>query len=505
MILLAILDGFGITDNKHKNAIICGNTPFIDYIVENFPTRTIYAHGEYVGLPKGQMGNSEVGHLNIGGGREIRPDLVVINDLISNGGFYKNEVLVDFIQTVKKRRGRIHLMGLLSDGGIHSHIRHLEALLRMINDNGPVVVFLHAYLDGRDTEPDVADRYVKQAQEMVDRYPGMYISTIGGRSWGMDRDNNWPRVERHYNAIVKRDSDVHAASALDGVSEALKRGETDEFVVPTVIDLPAGIDGRILDGDGIIHFNFRADRAIQMTSALTQSDFDSFDTGRRPKIDMVTFTLYYEYQVPKVAFEGEILHHTLTEEVTSAGKTVFKIAETEKWAHVTKFFNGGVMDQFPGEDRLLVQSPLDVRPYYDKKPEMSAYEITDRLVERVGKYDLIVVNYANADMVGHTGNFEAACRAVEAVDACLKRVYDAVDHEKDTMIIIGDHGNADEMVDEHGHPDTKHTTNMVPFYVLNKHVKLREDVGALKDVAPTILYLMNIPKPDVMTGRSLVI
>jgi len=505
MILLVILDGFGISDNSHKNAIICADSPFLDSVVENFPTRSIYAHGQYVGLPKGQMGNSEVGHLNIGGGREIRPDLVVINDLIENGGFFRNEALQQLFETIDSRSGRLHLMGLLSDGGIHSHIRHLEALLKMIYDLCPVEVFLHPYLDGRDTDPKVADDFIFEAQELIDKYPGFFIASVGGRSWGMDRDNNWPRVKRHYDAIVHRESEFHAPTALDGIKSAFERGETDEFISPTVIDLPDGVDGCVLDGDGVIHFNFRADRGIQMTNALTQEEFSDFETGPRPKIDMVTFTLYDEYQAAKVAFEGEILHDTLTEVVTKFGKTVFKIAETEKWAHVTKFFNGGSMDQFPGEDRQLVQSPLDVRPYYDKKPEMSACEIADRIIENIGKYDLMVANFANADMVGHTGNFEAACKAVEAVDTCVKRVYDACDHDNDIMIIIGDHGNADEMVDDNGHPHTKHTTNMVPFYILKKDAVLREGDGALKDVAPTILYLMNITKPDIMTGISLVL
>jgi len=505
MILLAIMDGFGLAPESNKNAIRTADTPFIDRIFREYPGRSIFAHGEYVGLPEGQMGNSEVGHLNIGGGRRIRPDLVVINDQIENGDFYKNPVLVDLVNKVKARNGRLHLMGLLSDGGIHSHINHLAALLKLIDDTGPVQTFLHAYLDGRDTEPAVADKFIRQAQDLLDSHDNMYFATIGGRSWGMDRDNNWPRIEKHWRAIVLRDADESGPAALDGVIKAFDKGETDEFVTPTVIELPDGVDGRVLDGDGVIHFNFRADRAIQMTAALTQKGFSEFNVGDAPGIDMVTFTAYDENLDVKVAFEGEILHDTLVDVVTRNGGKVFKIAETEKWAHVTKFFNGGVKDAFPGEDRILVQSPLEVRPYYNKKPEMSACEIADKLVEKIAerKYDLIIVNFANPDMVGHTGVFEAAVKAVETLDRCIERVFNAVHDAGGTMIVTADHGNAEEMLDEHGNPATKHTTNPVPFYILDKNVVLRQDEGALEDIAPTVLELMNISKPDAMTGRSL--
>jgi len=506
MILLAILDGWGLNPgNDRKNAIDEADTPFMDMVATEFPGRSIFAHGEQVGLPKGQMGNSEVGHLNIGGGREIRPDLVVINDLVESGGFYENPVLLELIEKVKSGDGRIHVMGLLSDGGIHSHIRHLEALLRLADEKGPVTVFLHAYLDGRDTEPDVADKYVKQAQEMLDSHPRQYFRTVGGRSWGMDRDNNWSREKVHYDAIVRGIAEYHASSALEAVENASKRGETDEFVVPTVIDLPVGVDGRVLDGDGVIHFNFRADRAIQMTRALTEDGFKEFVVSDRPDIDMVTFSRYDEYLNVRVAFEGEILHDTLTEVLSKAGKKVLKVAETEKWAHVTKFFNGGDMDPLEGEDRILVQSPLDVRPHYDKKPEMSACEIADRLTERIkdGNYDLVVVNFANPDMVGHTGVFEAGVKAVETVDKCVKRVFDTVTAVGGLMIITADHGNAEEMTDAEGHPATKHSTNPVPFYVLDKDIKLRDGDGALRDIAPTILDLMGIARPEAMSGSSL--
>lgn len=506
MILLAVLDGWGINPgNERKNAISEADTPFMDWVDREFPGREIFAHGEHVGLPSGQMGNSEVGHLNIGGGRKIRPDLVVINDLIESGGFFRNPALLGLIEKVRERKGRIHIMGLLSDGGIHSHINHLEALLKMIDDNGSVTTFLHAYLDGRDTEPDVADKFVRQAQDMLDGHADQYFRTVGGRSWGMDRDKNWGREKVHYDAIVKGEAEYQALSALEAVEKAFERGETDEFVTPTVIDLPDEMDGRVLDGDGIIHFNFRADRAIQMTRALTEEGFDEFDVSGRPEIDMVTFAKYDEYLNVEVAFEGEILRDTLTEVLSKEGKKVLKIAETEKWAHVTKFFNGGDMEPFENEDRILVQSPLDVRPHYDKKPEMSACEIADRLIERIngGDYDLIVVNFANPDMVGHTGVFEAGVKAVETVDKCVKRVYEAVKESEGLMIVTADHGNAEEMTDSEGHPATKHSKNPVPFYILNKDMELREGEGAIRDIAPTILDLMGIDKPDAMTGISL--
>ncbi len=505
MIVLVIMDGFGLASDEHKNAIVTADTPFIDWVFSEFPGRPIFAHGEYVGLPEKQMGNSEVGHLNIGGGRTIRPDLVVINDLIKSGDFFNNEALLELIETVKSRNGRLHLMGLLSDGGIHSHIDHLDALLKMIHENGEPDVFFHPYLDGRDTEPSVADKYIAQAQELLDSHRNQYYATIGGRSWGMDRDKNWPRIEKHYRAIVRREADFQAESALEAVGAAFERGETDEFVTPTVVGLPDGVDGRVLDGDGVIHFNFRADRGIQMTRVLTEEGFSEFEIPDRPDIDMVTFTNYDEYLNVTVAFEGEILHDTLTEVVTGAGRRVFKIAETEKWAHVTRFFNGGIKDAFDGEDRLLVQSPIEVRPHYDKKPEMSACEIADALIDKLMKddYDLIIVNFANPDMVGHTGVFEAAVKAVETLDGCLKRVYEAVVQTGGTMIMTSDHGNAEEMTDDENKPATKHTTNPVPFYVLDKNIRLREGDGALLDIAPTVLELMGIDKPAVMTGRSL--
>lgn len=507
MIVLAILDGWGLSSEDKKNAVLHGRTPFMDGVASRYPGRPIFAHGEYVGLPVGQMGNSEVGHLNIGGGREIRPDLVVINKLIETGDFYDNEVLSGFVEKVKARSGRIHIMGLLSDGGIHSHIRHLEALYELIDRHGPVESFLHAFLDGRDTEPRVGDKFIRQAEEFMAKYPDAHFRTIGGRSFGMDRDKNWSRIKTHYDAIVRGRAEYEGYDAEVAFREASDRGETDEFVTPLVLSVPESVNGCVLPGDGVIHFNFRADRGIQMTSALTTRDFNEFDVGGRPAIDMVTFTRYDEYLDAGVAFEGEVLHETLTEMVSRQGGKIFKIAETEKWAHVTKFFNGGVMNQFDGEDRHLCQSPIEVRPHYDKKPEMSADEIAEVLVKRIleKRDDLIVVNFANPDMVGHTGVFEAAVKAIETVDSCAERVYKAVSEVGGTMIIIADHGNAEEMVDDNGEPATKHTINPVPFYVLDENVRVREDEGSLRDVAPTILRLMGIGQPDVMSGISLVV
>lgn len=506
MLVLAILDGWGLTEKDNKNAVLHGNTPFMDLVAREYPGRPIFAHGEHVGLPKGQMGNSEVGHLNIGGGRKIKPDLVVINAMIDDGSFYKHPPLVGFINRIASREGRLHVMGLLSDGGIHSHMKHLRALLEMVDRNSVMTVFLHAFLDGRDTQPKVADKFIREAQEYLDSGSHQYFATIGGRSWGMDRDKNWKRIEKHYRAIVEGKSEYVYESAEKAIHDAFARGETDEFVEPSVIK-NEGVDSRILDGDGVIHFNFRADRGIQMTLALTKKDFSEFDFSGRPQMDMLTFTMYDEYLDVDVAFEGEILEHTLTDVVTQAGKKVFKIAETEKWAHVTKFFNGGSVKEIHGEDRVLVQSPIEVRPHYDKKPQMSANEIVGKLVPVIlsKDYDLIVVNFANPDMVGHTGVYEAAITAVETVDKCAERVFNAVQEAEGTMIIIADHGNVEEMVDDNGEPATKHTINPVPFYVLDKKYSVRDDIGTLSDVAPTILKLMELEVPSEMTGKSLVI
>lgn len=507
MIVLIIMDGWGVSEEVRGNAILNAKLPFINGAKLKFPYRTIFAHGEFVGLPKGQMGNSEVGHLNIGSGRKIRPDLVIINDLIASGGFFKNPVLLEFIDKIRERRGRLHVMGLLSDGGIHSHILHMESLLKMIAGNGAVTTFLHAFLDGRDTEPKVADIFIEKAQTIIDGLPNQFLRTIGGRSWGMDRDKNWLRVEQHYNAIVRGKSDYHYPSAKAAIEAAFHRGETDEFVMPSVIALSGNLDGRIIDGDGVIHFNFRGDRAVQMTRALVDKGFNAFDVSDRPIIDMVTFTMYDEYLDVDVAFEGEILHDTLTEVVTSAGRRVFKIAETEKWAHVTKFFNGGRMEPFPGEERLLIQSPLDVRPHYDMKPEMSAFQIAAELEKRIFNQvdDLIVANFANADMVGHTGNFEATIKAVEAVDQCVCRVFNAAEKVNGLVIVTADHGNAERKTDELGNPATKHTNNPVPFFILRSGIQLRDDLAALQDIAPTILKLIGLKKPDAMAGTSIII
>jgi 2,3-bisphosphoglycerate-independent phosphoglycerate mutase len=498
MLILIILDGFGLSKSIRGNAIAHAKTPNLDHLREKYPTCTLQASGEAVGLPEGQMGNSEVGHLNIGAGRVVYQDLTRINMAISNKTFFRNPVLRKAIERVKTHDSCLHLMGLVSDGGVHSHITHLLALIELASANG-VRTVVHAFLDGRDVPPRSALEYIN----VVDGYKGCRIGTVMGRYYAMDRDNRWERVEKAYRALVSGEGGS-AESAADAVRNAYERGENDEFVLPTVIS-DAGGHAPISDGDSIIFFNFRPDRAREITRAFTDAESD-FSHFKRRKLANLYFACMTEYDATidaDVAYAPEEIANTLGEVLSKQGLRQLRIAETEKYAHVTFFLNGGIETPEPGEDRCLIPSPRVAT--YDLLPEMSAYEVTDAVIERIGSYDVIILNYANCDMVGHTGIFEAAVTAVEAVDACVGRVIDAVQKSAGSAIITADHGNAEEMVGEDGAPHTAHTTNPVPLILVTDPVMTGVRDGKLADIAPTMLRMLGLPKPPEMTGKSLVL
>ncbi|MEA3323777.1 MAG: 2,3-bisphosphoglycerate-independent phosphoglycerate mutase [Euryarchaeota archaeon] len=496
-LILIILDGFGLAEPTRGNAIAHAKTLNLDRLRKEYPTCTLQASGEAVGLPDGQMGNSEVGHLNIGAGRIVYQDLTRINREIADETFFKNPVLRKAIEHAKKHGSCLHLIGLLSDGGVHSHITHLRALLEMASA-AEVRTQIHAFLDGRDVPPKSALGYIGAVDDMIDGMVGGFrVGTVMGRYYAMDRDNRWDRVEKAYRALVSGEG-IPAESASDAAAEAYARGETDEFVLPTVVNdhIP------IADDDSVIFFNFRPDRARQITRAFVDDDFSHF---KRSKLSNLCFVCMTEYDATidaPVAFAPEEIKNTLGEVLSKHGLTQLRIAETEKYAHVTFFFNGGIETPNPGEDRCLIPSPKVAT--YDLKPEMSAYEVTDAVIERIGSYDAIILNYANCDMVGHTGIFDAAVQAVETVDTCVGRVIDAVLKVGGSALITADHGNAEKLVMEDGTPYTAHTTNPVPLIlVTDQAVGVRD--GKLADIAPTMLEMLGVPKPDEMTGESVVV
>ncbi|MBE0448049.1 MAG: 2,3-bisphosphoglycerate-independent phosphoglycerate mutase [Actinobacteria bacterium] len=507
-VVLCILDGWGENPEKVGNAIEAADTPNLDRYEREYPFTTLGAAGEAVGLPEGQMGNSEVGHLNLGAGRIVYQEITRISKAIRDGDFFKNEVLLRAMRNAKEQGTAAHIMGLLSDGGVHSHIEHLFALIDMAKSAGIERLYIHAFLDGRDVPPQSAIKYFGQLEEKMAADGLGRVATVMGRYYAMDRDNRWERVKRAYDAMsyaIGR----HADSAKQAVEQSYEDGIVDEFVEPTVI--MDGDSGRpvatIKDGDSLIFFNFRSDRAREITRAFIERRFRGFDRGAHPpKVFFVCMTQYdITFDVP-VAFPPQELTNILADVIAAHGLKQFHTAETEKYAHVTFFFNGGKEAPKEGEDRVLVPSPKV--PTYDMKPEMSAPEVTDIVVDAVSsdKYDFIVVNYANGDMVGHTGIFEAAVKAAEVVDSSMGRIVEAVRAKGGVVYITADHGNADKMIDFiHNQPFTAHTTNRVPFYaIMNDHFKLRSD-GILADVAPTILHIMNIEKPAEMTGKSLII
>jgi len=505
-LVLLIMDGWGISERVEGNAIAKAATPNFDRFLENYPHSVLLCSGEDVGLPQGQMGNSEVGHLNIGAGRVVYQDLTRINLAVRDGSFFENQALLDSIGQVKRQGGAWHLLGLLSDGGVHSHIDHLIALLELAAREGLTKVFVHAFLDGRDVPPANAKEYFALLEAKMAQLRCGKTATVMGRYYAMDRDKRWERVAEAYNTMVYG-AGFTATSALEAVEMAYARGETDEFVRPTVITDPQGEPlGRIRAGDGVVFFNFRPDRAREITRAFVEEDFSGFSPqGQRPQVHYTCLTIYDDKIAAPVAFAPQGLDNTLGQVLSANGIAQLRLAETEKYAHVTFFFNGGVEDAEPGEDRILVPSPKVAT--YDLKPEMSAREITDTLIQQLAtdQYQVIIMNYANADMVGHTGKMDAAVAAVEVVDECLGRVSQAVLDKQGTVLITADHGNADEMVGINGEVVTAHTTNPVPFLLLRPDVQgITLHKGSLQDIAPTMLELLNIPKPEEMTGRSLI-
>lgn len=510
MIGLIILDGWGISNCKKYNAIEQANIQNFRRLLEIYPNAALRANGLDVGLPEGQMGNSEVGHLNIGAGRIVYQDLTRITRDIQNGDFFKNEALVYALEKAKTEGKALHIMGLLSDGGVHSHITHLYALLEMAKRFNLPHVYIHVFLDGRDTPPANALVYIKELEEKILELNTGKIATVSGRYYAMDRDKRWERTEQAYNAIVLGEG-VKADSAVKAVEASYILKETDEFVRPTVIiDSKGEPVGTVKEGDSIIFFNFRPDRARQLTKAFVDKDFEGFKRKKGYfRVYFVCMTRYDdEIRDVKVAYEPEIIKNTLGEIISRNKMKQLRIAETEKYAHVTYFFNGGEEKPFPGEDRILIPSPKV--PTYDLKPEMSAYEVTETVIEKINnkEYDFIVLNYANPDMVGHTGNYEAAVKAVEFVDDCLNKVITAIDEQNGTAIIVSDHGNCEQMAYyETGEPYTAHSSNKVPFILVSRKLKdcrLREG-GILADIAPTILDIFAIEKPEEMTGSSLII
>ncbi|GAB6100155.1 2,3-bisphosphoglycerate-independent phosphoglycerate mutase [Halanaerocella petrolearia] len=505
---LIILDGFGCNSKEEMNGVKAANTPNFDKLWNEYPSTTIQASGKEVGLPEGQMGNSEVGHLNLGSGRIVYQDFTRINLAIEEDKLNDNEAIKGAIKNAKENNSALHLLGLLSDGGVHSHNKHLYGLLEVAKEEGLDDVYVHAILDGRDTPPSSAEKYVQELEEKLAQIGVGEIATIGGRYYYMDRDNNWERTEKAYNAMCFSQGNK-AESALEAVKSSYAEDTTDEFVLPTVVVDEAGDPvAKVEEDDSAVFFNFRADRARQLTRALNDVTLKGFERQEGyPNVHMVCMTEYDETIDAPVAFPPAEIKNTLSEVLSDNGLKQLKIAETEKYAHVTFFFNGGKEKEYQGEDRELISSP-DVATY-EQKPEMSAYEVTNRLVDKIDEedHDVIILNYANTDMVGHTGDFEAVQEAIESVDECLGRVIDAITEQGGAVLLTADHGNGEQMMDyETEEPFTAHTTNPVPFVYINdqaKDAQLIED-GKLADFAPTMLNLLGIDVPEEMTGEQLI-
>ncbi len=506
--VLMILDGYGLNETANGNAVSEAKTPVMDKLMAQYPFVKGNASGMAVGLPEGQMGNSEVGHLNMGAGRIVYQELTRITKEIQDGTFFTNEALVKAVENCKANGSALHAFGLLSDGGVHSHNTHLYGLLEMAKKNGLSKVYVHAFLDGRDTPPASGKDFVIALEEKMAEIGVGEIASVCGRYYAMDRDNNYDRVKCAYDALTKGIGQT-ANSAADGVQASYDKEETDEFVKPTVVMKNGAPVATIQDKDSVVFFNFRPDRAREITRSFCDDDFKGFDREKRLDLVFVCFS-DYDPTIPNklVAFHKISINNTFGEFLAANKMTQARIAETEKYAHVTFFFNGGVEQPNEGEDRILVNSPKDVATY-DLKPEMSAYEVCDKLVDAIksDKYDVIIINFANPDMVGHTGVQEAAVKAVEAVDECVGKAVDAILEVGGTMFICADHGNAEQLVDyETGEPFTAHTTNPVPFILVNydEAYTLREG-GCLADIIPTLIEIMGLTKPAEMTGESLLI
>ncbi len=509
-LLLVVLDGFGLREEREANAIAIAGTPQIDALKNDYPWTALKTSGLSVGLPEGQMGNSEVGHTNLGAGRIVYQDLVRINRAIEDGSFFQNPVLLEAMKRARGGSGTVHFVGLFSDGGVHSHEEHLHALLELARREGVPRAFVHALLDGRDTPPRSGLGYMQAFEKRVAEKGYGKVATVMGRYYAMDRDNRWDRVGLAYAAMVRGDG-FRSASPQKAIEEAYARGENDEFVKPTVVVNGGGEPrARVRDGDAIVFFNFRADRAREITRAFTQEGFDAFDVLPRPRLSYYACLTEYDetFDLP-VAYTPAQPNEIFPEIVARAGIPQLRCAETEKYAHVTFFFNGGREVQFPGEDRILVPSPREVKTY-DEKPEMSAREVADKLVAAIAskKYGLIIANFANPDMVGHTGILEAAVKAVKVVDECVGRLWKACEQAGMAMMITADHGNCEMMVDPvTGQPHTAHTLGPVPCILAVptlRGAKLRAE-GVLADVAPTALGIMSLAQPKEMKGLGLVL
>ncbi len=496
-VILMILDGWGITQDPKVSAIAQANTPFIDKLLQEYPHAKLYTSGENVGLPEGQMGNSEVGHMNLGAGRIVYQDLVKINKAIKDGSFFENKVLTGAFEYAKKNGKAVHLLGLLSNGGVHSHIDHLKALVDMAKKYN-VPAYIHAFMDGRDVDPKSGVNFLKDIQEYIKDTP-VKIASVIGRYYAMDRDNRWERVKKAYDLLVKGEGKP-ASDLVKAVEESYQDGVTDEFILPIIhVNEKGQPIATIKPGDAVIFYNFRTDRGRELTKVLTQEDIPQYDMHTLP-LYFVTMTIYDDnFKGIKVAYPKEDLKDTLGELVSKAGKKQIRIAETEKYPHVTFFFSGGKEKEFTGEKRILIPSPKVAT--YDLKPEMSANEVTEALLPEIDKEaaDLIVLNFANGDMVGHTGDFEAAKKAAETVDKNVEKIVNEALKHHYSIIILADHGNAENMINPDGTPNTAHTTNPVPVILIDKDLKPKLHDGILANVAPTILKLMGLEKPDEMT------
>jgi 2,3-bisphosphoglycerate-independent phosphoglycerate mutase len=501
--LLVILDGFGHREAREDNAILAANTPHLDMLVAQSSHTLVSGSGLDVGLPEGQMGNSEVGHMSLGAGRIVYQSITRIDQAIASGEFAQNPAYVDAIDNAINSGNAVHIMGLLSPGGVHSHEAHIFAALRLAAARGARELYFHAFLDGRDTPPRSATGSLERLEAVLTEIGVGRVASVHGRYWAMDRDNRWERIQRSYDLIAAGDAPEHALTALDALQNAYTRGEDDEFVPPTRI----GESVALRDGDAVLFMNFRADRARQLAQALIDPAFNAFARSSHAEIKFVATTAYSTALKCPVAFPPDSLDASLGEVLSEQGRTQLRLAETEKYAHVTFFFSGGREASFPGETRVLIPSP-EVQTY-DLKPEMSAHEVTDTLVEAIatGQYDFIVVNFANGDMVGHTGNFEAAVTAVETLDLCLGRIVSALSEHGGEGLLTADHGNCEQMRDyENQQPHTQHTTERVPLvYLGNRARQLDPEGGILADIAPTLLDMMDIAIPEAMSGRSLLI
>lgn len=503
--MLIILDGFGLSDEERGNAVHLAKTPNLDRLMKKYPNAQLEASGEDVGLPEGQMGNSEVGHMSIGAGRVIYQDLMLISKKIESGEFFKNPALLEAIENVKRNNSKLHILGLVSDGGVHSDMDHMYATIELAKREGINNVYIHAFMDGRDTTPTSGVEYIRDLENKCKELETGKVATIMGRYYAMDRDKRWDRVELAYNALTLGEGNKFK-SAERAIENSYESQVFDEFIKPVILTDDEGNPlAKIENNDSVIFVNFRTDRGRELSHALTDNAFEGFIRQSKLKLKYITMTEYDKTLTNvKPAYKKEEIKDTLGEFLSKRGYSQLRIAETEKYAHVTFFFNGGVEKEFPDESRILIQSPQIAT--YDLKPEMSAFEITDKLIEIIQKKntDVIIINYANGDMVGHTGILDAAITAVETVDTCLGRVIDELEKVGGEAVIIADHGNCEQMIDTvTGEPVTAHTTNKVPIIMVSDNVKSVED-GALTDVAPTLLDLMCLSQPKLMTGKSLI-